>query len=176
MQSLIPYFAILGILAAILANIALWSPRRLRVKLAALAVTAVFLPAGYYGLTEMLSRPKPVDFEWARRNVREATVLASHMVEGKAIYLWLGIPDSPTPRAYVLPWSEQAARQLHDAGRMAEQAGTQVQMRKPFENSLDRREQVFYAPPQPPAPDKEAPVDEPLQFQQSQTPAETEAN
>jgi hypothetical protein len=176
MDSLIPYFAILGFLAAILANIALWSPRRLRVKLAALAVTAVFLPAGYYGLTEMLSRPKPVDFEWARRSVPEATVLGSHMVEGKAIYLWLGLPDTATPRAYVLPWSEQAARQLHAAGRLAEEAGTEVQMREPFENSLDRREQVFYAPPQPPAPAKEIPGDAPLQFQQSQTPDDPDTN
>jgi len=176
MEHLIPFFAVLGILAALLANIALWSPRHLRVKLAALAITAVLLPAGYYSLTEMLSRPKPVDFEWARRNVPEATVLASHMVEGEAIYLWLGLPDSPSPRAYALPWSEQSAKQLHAAGRLAEQAGTQVQMREPFETSLDRRDQVFYAPPQPPAPDKESMADNPLRFQQSRTPSDSDAN
>jgi len=176
MEQIIPYFAILGVLAAILANIALWSPRGLHIKLAALAVTAVFLPAGYYGLTEMLSRPKPVDFEWAQRSVPEATVLASHIVEGKAIYLWLGIPDIPAPRAYVLPWSEQAARQLYAAGRMAEQEGTRVQMRQPFENSLDQRAQVFYAPPQPPAPTKEVPQENPLLFQQSETPSDSGSN
>ena len=74
MNELLILFGVLGSLAGILASVALWAPRRIWVKLGALGVTAVFLPAGYFGLSEMLSRPKPVGLELARLNLAEATV------------------------------------------------------------------------------------------------------
>ncbi len=91
------------------------------------------------------------------------------MQEGKAIYLWLALEGTAEPRAYVLPWSEKLARQLHGARRSAEASGTRVKMRLPFENSLDRSDQVFYAAPQSPPPEKQAPVQNPLNFQHSQS-------
>ena len=91
MSELTALFAVLGGLAFVLVNIAIWSPRNLRVKMGALATAAVFLPAAYMSLSEMLSRPKPVSNEWARRELAEATVIGSQMVEGQAIYVWLGI-------------------------------------------------------------------------------------
>ena len=168
MSELFMLFAVLGSLAGILASVALWAPRRLWVKLGALGVTAVFLPGGYFGLLEMLSRPKPVDLEFAQVNLAEATVLGSAMEEDTAIYLWLGIPGIGEPRAYVLPWDEKLARQLRGAERESEDTGVPVQMRKPFENSMDQREKVFYAAPPPPPPEKTRPNENPLNFQGTQ--------
>ena len=116
----------------------------------------------------MLSRPKPVDSEWARRELAEATVIGSQMVEGQAIYVWLGIEGVEEPRAYTLPWDEKVARQLHGARRNAEASGADVKMRNPFEPSNDTRERLFYAAPQAPPPEKQRPVENPLQYQHSQ--------
>lgn len=165
MYELVVLFGVLGSLAAILANIALWAPRRLWIKLGALGVTAVFLPAGYFGLSEMLSRPKPVSLELARKELAEATVISAHMEEDKAIYLWLGLPGVQEPRAYTLPWDQNLARQLRGAERDSQNSGAQVQMRNPFESSLDERQQRFYAAPPPPPPAKAQPAENPLNFQ-----------
>lgn len=169
MTDLLVLFSVLGALAGILANIALWAPRRLWVKLGALATTAALLPIGYVALAEMLGRPKPVHIEWARQELAEAAVLGSRLDEGRAIYLWLGMDGIEEPRAYALPWSEPLARQLRGAERAAEQNGAQVRMRNPFERSLDERQEVFYAAPPPPPPPKAAPSDNPLQFRGSQS-------
>jgi hypothetical protein len=168
MSELTTLFAGLGGLAFVLANIAIWSPRSLRVKLGALVTAAVFLPAAYLSLSEMLSRPKPVGSEWARRELAEATVIGAQMIEGQAIYVWLGMEGVAEPRAYALPWDEKVARQLHGARRNAEASGTDVKMRNPFEQSIDQRERIFYAAPQPPPPEKQRPIENPLQYQRSQ--------
>ncbi|MCH6586964.1 MAG: hypothetical protein IH805_01410 [Proteobacteria bacterium] len=169
MSELSALFAVLGGLAFILANLAVWAPRRLRVKLGALITVAVFLPTAYFALSEMLARPKPVAAEWLRGALAEATVLGAQMQEGKAIYLWLALEGTAEPRAYALPWSEKIARQLHGARRSAEASGTRVKMRLPFQDSLDRRDRVFYAAPQPPPPEKQTPVQNPLNFQHSRS-------
>jgi hypothetical protein len=176
MSELTAVFAVLGGLAFVLANIAIWSPRRLLVKVGALVAVAVFLPTAYMGLSEMLSRPKPVDSEWARRELAEATVIGAQMVEGEAIHVWLGLEGVEEPRAYTLPWDEKIARQLHGARRTAEANGTRVKMRKPFEQSNDKRERIFYAAPQPPSPAKQRPVENPLQHQHSQANPDSSTN
>ena len=176
MSELTAVFAVLGGLAFVLANIAIWSPRALRVKMGALVTAAVFLPAAYMSLSEMLSRPKPVGSEWARRELAEATVIGSQMVEGQAIYIWLGIEGIEEPRAYTLPWDEKVARQLHGARRNAEASGTLVKMRNPFERSNDKRERIFYAAPQPPPPEKQRPVENTLRHQRSQANQDSATN
>jgi len=168
MYELLILYGILGTLAAILASVALWAPRRLWVKLGTLAVIFVFLPAGYFGLSEMLSRPKPVSLELARKDLADAAVVGTHLDEGKAIYLWLGIPGTDEPRAYALPWDQQLARQLQGAERESRDSGAPVHVRKPFENSLDDREKRFYAAPPPPPPEKARQAENPLDFQRSQ--------
>lgn len=176
MSELTALFTGLGGLAFILANIAIWSPRSLRVKLGALIAAAVFLPAAYVSLSEMLSRPKPVANEWIRREMAEATVLGSQMVEGQAIYVWLAMEGIDEPRAYALPWDEKVARQLQGAKRSAKARGTQVKMRNPFEQSMDRRDRLFYAASQPPPPEKQRPADNPFQHQRSQASPDDPAN
>jgi hypothetical protein len=148
-------FAATVLLAASLASIAIWAPRQLAVKLGALCCATLFMPLGYLGLSDLLSRPKPVALEWWLGQADEATVLGSQMREGNSLYLWLQVAGSPEPRAYRLPWDQRLAEELQKAIEEAARNGTQVQMRLPFEASLDRREPKFYAPPQPALPPKD---------------------
>jgi hypothetical protein len=107
----------------------------------------------YGGSVELLSRPKPLRFEW--RDPARTQVLSAVPVENQAIYLWLAIPGSLEPRAYVMPWSQAAAQQLQDAMNKAEAEGTAIEMAMSLEPGLDDREPMFYAKPQPPLPPKD---------------------
>lgn len=157
-------FVLLIVLAAALANISIWSPRKLWVKVCALAVTAAFIPLGYAGLTELLSRPKPVSLEWARRHVPEAKLMAASVREGVAIFLWLQVPEAAEPRAYELPWNRELAQQLQDAQREAKKHRNGVRVRRPFDRDTDKSKRMFYAEPQRPDPLKQPPDDGPLNF------------
>ena len=158
-------FAITVALAATLGLIGIWAPRRLAIKGAALAAVVLFLPLAYASLVELLSKPKPVDLEWVLSGTTEAEVVASRLVEDRGIYLWLQLPDVFEPRAYVLPWDRTSAEQLQQALRDAEQQGSAVQMRLPFEPSLEERAPKFYALPQPALPPKDL-VQPPPEFYQ----------
>jgi hypothetical protein len=155
MTELTYMFALVAILAGAVASIAVWAPRRLWIKACALGATMLFIPAAYASMMQLLSMPKPASYEWWHGEAGEATVLGSSMQEEEGIYLWLQLPDVPEPRAYVLPWSRELAEQLQTAQREAEQNRSGVQMRLPFEPSLDDREQKFYALPQPALPPKD---------------------
>jgi hypothetical protein len=156
-SSFVPLFVGFALLAGGLAWIAVWSPRRPAVKLAAVLLAALLLPLGYAALADLTGRPKPVRDEWLLADAREAEVLAFDLQEGRAIHLWLRLPGVDEPRAYRLPWSRPLAQQLQDAGRAAEKAGTAIAMRKPFEASLDDREPKVYPLPQPALPPKQVP-------------------
>ena len=166
MNELLALFGVATVLAAILANIGIWSPRHIWVKLSAVIAVALFLPVAYFALTELLSRPKPVNVEWAQRTVPEAVVLGSNMIEDKAIYLWLGFEGQDEPRAYTLPWSENLAKQMRKAQQEADAEGTSVKMRRPFDENLDKMERVFYPEPRTPPPAKQVSQSQaPLVFQ-----------
>lgn len=167
MNDLLLLFGLAAALAAILANIGVWSPRKLWVKVAAVAAVALFLPLSYGSLTELLSRPKPVSIEWAQRELPEANVLGARMVENEAIYLWLGFEGQQEPRSYSLPWSQEAAEQLHEAQREAEEEGSQVMMNMPFESTIDNLDRKFYAAPRQAPPPKQAADSGALMFQGS---------
>lgn len=156
MNSLTWLHAVTVLLAAALAAIAIRAPHPLAMRGAAVALAGLLMVAGYAGYAELLGRPKPADFEWAARNVTEALVIASEMREDEAIYLWLRLDGEAEPRAYMLPWSEQAARQLQRARTEAEGRGTGVRIRGPFRTNLENGEKMFYAEPQPSLPPKMA--------------------
>lgn len=158
-------FVIAAVLAATLGLISVASPRRLAIKVVALATMVLFLPLAYASLVGLLSKPKPVDLEWWLAEAAEAEVVASRMVENEGIYLWLQLVGISEPRAYVLPWDRASAEQLQQALREAEQNQSGVQMRLPFEPSLDNREPKFYALPQPALPPKDL-VQPPPEFYQ----------
>ncbi|KAA3451606.1 hypothetical protein C7I87_06225 [Mesorhizobium sp. SARCC-RB16n] len=75
----------------------------------------------YVGASELLGRPKPLALEW--RDTATAQVVGAVPIENEAIYVWLTTAGSPELRAYVLPWSQQAAQQLQDAMGKAEADG-----------------------------------------------------
>jgi hypothetical protein len=157
MTSLMQLFGIAAVLAAALSLISIATPRRLAIKGTALATAVLFLPVSYASLAGLLSKPKPVGLQWRQSSAEKAEVLASRLVEDEGIYLWLQLPDIAEPRAYVLPWDRTRAEQLQQAMREAERQGNGVEMRLPFEPSLDDQEQKFYARPQPALPPKAPP-------------------
>jgi hypothetical protein len=161
-----------GILAGVLVNIAIWAPRGLWIKLAALATAACFLPVAYAGFAELLGRPKPAELQWSERDHDEATVLAARMREGEAIYLWLGFEGLDEPRSYVLPWNEAMARELHGAQGEAEESGTELRVRLPLDADLVESEPLFYAEPQPAPAPKALPPEHPIWFQRPSAPSE----
>jgi len=154
MGSLIHLYGALVLVAAALAAIAIRAPRPLALRAAAVALAGALMATGYAGFTELLGRPKPADLEWAARNASDATVLAAEMREGEAIYLWLNLENDGEPRAYVLPWSKDTARQLHEAQGRAEDNGTEVRLRNPFNEADEGGERMFYAAPQEALPPK----------------------
>ncbi len=156
-SAIIFLFVPLVVVAALLANIGIWSPRRMWLKLSALAAAAVFIPLGYTSLSELMSRPKPVALEWLRRELPEAKLLGASMRENEAIYLWLQVPEVDEPRAYTLPWSRPLAEQLQRAQREAKKNRNGVRVRRPFDGTNDPRERMFYAAPRQPLPPKPAP-------------------
>ncbi len=153
MADLLPWFSAMAVLVAALASIALWSRRRRSVKVGALALVAILLPTGYFALVELLSRPKPMVLEWAPPTKEDSTVLASQLQEGVAIYIWLVRHDAPEPRAYVLPWDEKLARELHESRRKAERDGGAVRVRMQQAQQRIEGKRMFYVEPQqaPPA-------------------------
>ena len=170
MDDLLLLFSVAGLIAAILGFIAVWSPRRAWLKFTALAAVAGFLPAAYGGFAHLLSRPKPVDIEWAHRALPEATVIGQRLEEDVAIYLWLALEGVPEPRSYDLPWNQEMAKQLHEATRAAERQGSGVRMKMPFRASLEDREKRFYVAPQEARPAKSAPSGDTDVFERSTSP------
>jgi hypothetical protein len=155
MTELTYLFAGVAVLAGLISSISVWAPRRLWIKCAAVGAAALFMPAVYASFAHLLSLPKPVALEWWQGHAKEATVLGATMREEEAIFVWLALPSVAEPRAYRLPWSRDLAEQLQAAQREAENSRSQVQMRLPFESSLDDREPKFYAMPQPQLPPKD---------------------
>jgi hypothetical protein len=155
MSEIFGLFVVAAMLLCILATHSVWAPRRVGVKISALVTTLLFLPVAHAAMLVLLSKPKPVHLEWWQAHAEEAAVLGSSMQEGHGIYLWLQMAGIVEPRSYVLPWSQEMAQQLQDALREAEENGTGVQMRLPFEPSLDNRQPRFYALPQPAFPPKD---------------------
>ncbi len=119
-------------IAAALAAIAIWAPRPTRVRVVALALAVLFLPTVYVQTTELLSRPKPMSFEWYQRDAEKAAVLGVSFDEGQSIYLWLMLADSAEPRSYVMPWNLRLAERLEDAVEAAVIGRSTVVIDNPF--------------------------------------------
>jgi hypothetical protein len=161
------WFVIAAAMVGLLATIAIWAPRSLKLKVSALICATLFLPLGYISLNDILSRPKPMSLESAHKQLEEVQIISATMKEDVGIFLWLQLPEVSEPRSYKLPWSTEVAKQLHKAQQDAEAKGTEVKMKKPFEKNIDNREAIFYAAPQPAPPPKVAPDEKPIMFNAS---------
>ena len=118
--------------AAALAAIAIWAPRPTRVRVVALCVAALFIPVVYVQSIEMLSKPKPVSFEWYERTADNAELLGVSFDEGHSIYLWLRIVGALEPRSYVIPWNVKLAEKLEDAVDDAARNNSTIILKDPF--------------------------------------------
>ena len=154
MEDLFVVFITLLAVIALLASIAIWSHRQTLVRTAAVVLTALFVPIGYLGVTQLLSQPKPMHHEWFKRHVDEATLLGVSVREGEAIYLWLRLDDSLEPRYYVLPWQQQLAEKLQNVIDEAIRDGASVTISDPFSrksfDDLGSMNMQIIRPPQPP--------------------------
>ena len=159
MEMLYLYVVAAGLVGT-LAAIGIWSNHALWIRAGAVVLVAMFLPLSYVSLLELLGRPKPTGLEWRKSVLTESAVLAFKLREGQGIYLWLEPTGMQEPRAYVLPWSLDVAKQLHGAQRDANERGTGVRMRPPLNGTVEV-EGMFYAQPQPPRPPKEIPASAP---------------
>ncbi len=128
------YFLFAGAtgIAAALAAIAIWAPRPTRVRVLAIVITALFIPVVYVQLMEMLSKPKPMSFEWYERATGKAVVLGVSLREKQSIYLWLRPVGSLEPRYYVVPWNLKLAEKLQDAVREAARGNSTIVLEDPF--------------------------------------------
>lgn len=148
MDHLIYLYAAVVLIAAALASIVLRGSRALSLKVSALVLAALLMATGYVSLVDLLGRPKPAALEWSAQNFNDATVLAAKMLEDEAIYLWVQFDGMREPRAFVLPWSLNVAKELQQAMRAADAQGTLVRMRKALDAQGDPNEPLFYAEPQ----------------------------
>ena len=139
-------FAGLGAFVLLLGAFLLWRERAMlpAVIFSVLSITAAA------GLVEMQSRPKPLLLEW--RSPERPEVLWYGFREGESITVLLDL--SGAARLYVMPWDQERAKQLMQSGKKASEDGGTLRMRRPFEHSLETRERLFYADPQPAPPPK----------------------
>ncbi len=121
------------LLAATLASLAIWAPRPARVRFLALALVIMFIPLGYAQFAEMLSKPKPMNFEWFERNADKALILGMHFDEGQAIYLWLKLSGDVEPRYYKVPWNLRLAEKLEELIEGAVRQNSALVIDKPFQ-------------------------------------------
>jgi hypothetical protein len=125
------FAGVIGI-AATLAVIAIWAPRPTRVRVTAVVVAALFIPLVYAQMIEMLSKPKPMSFEWYEAARTKAVVLGVSLREGKSIYLWLRPEGMTEPRYYVVPWNLKLAEKLEDMVEDAVKRNATVVIANPF--------------------------------------------
>lgn len=147
-------FVIVVVLATALALMAIRGNLSTWARSGTLVLSALLMISGYTGLTELMSRPKPVSLEWVRGQDGPLTVAASHFRENEAIFLWVVFKGETEPRAYRLPWSLEMAKQLREAQRRARGRKSEVMMKSLTAKSLNPSERVFYAPPRPAPPPK----------------------
>jgi len=126
--------------AALLASIAIWAPRKTPIRVLALAAMTLFLPIIYAQFVGLLSKPKPVAWEWIDRDVDRAQLLSVSFDEGKVIYVWLRLNGMIEPRFYSLPWRQRTAEDLEDAMEQANRTRSSVIVTNPFsKRSLEER-------------------------------------
>ncbi len=162
----LPYvYAALVFLLAGLAAVVVHSRRRFGFRAAGLAAAFVALVAAYAGLSDVLSRAKPVAWEVAGGGVEGFEVLFADVPPGGTIHLLLRAPGADEPRLYALPWSAQIATQLERALAETETAPALLRASEGlFENDVEDRERIFYAAPVPALPRKDWARFEPAPF------------
>lgn len=142
-------------IATALATIAIWSPRRVAIKVAAVVWAVLLMPTAYAAFVELMGAPKPERLEWFRGLGQDARVVGTQLREGEAIYLWLQFDGAAAPVSYRLPWNERTAREMAEAMDRTRDTGETVRFRWASRNrSEEDGRELFYAEAPPPRPPK----------------------
>ena len=149
-------FVVTVALVAGLGWIAVRGSASVALRSAAVGLAALAMLSSYAGFAELMSRPKPASLEWVKGSTKSARVVASHLRENEAIYLWLVFDGDVQPRAYRLPWNMKMAKQLQEAQRSASRRKSEVRMNRPFGRNRPAQELIFHAPARKAPPPKSA--------------------
>ena len=145
-------------LTGLLVVIAIWSRRAIGPRIASVVVLFALVLIGYFYLLNLLGRPQPIEHASFEGSEQDATVLATSIDEGKAIYLWLRIPGINQPRYYRMNWDHEVATSLKRAIDQSLRDNTSIQLNLEYETSLENRQMPkFYNLPQPRLPMKPPP-------------------
>lgn len=158
MNTLTAIFIAITLVTATLVTLVIWSRRGWKMKAGAFLLSLALLPGIYLSGVEILGRPKPIGSELFAGFAQEVDIYGFKIIPNEAIFVLVEIPGGQGLRLYQLPWSNEKAEQLQEAGRQAAEGGAQGIKGKAsalFENSLDTEEPVFYPAPQPKMPDKQ---------------------
>lgn len=185
MNAMTLYFSLFLLMALTLSFVAIWAPRHFWAKVGALFLTVLIVVFSYLSFSDLLSRPKPIGWEWKYKDLKEAVVLQGKIIEGKEIYVLLDSPHFPEPRYYSIPWRDEEDKdgsegeegtegdlksvpeQLQDALRQQEEEpGSEVIIQAPFQRSWESRgrEKKYFLRP-PPAPPPKPKPEEPQTFE-----------
>lgn len=134
-------------LAAALTVVALAGQQPQWRKFAALGLFIGVVATGYVYAADLLGRPKPSRLAAIVSKEKPAIVVASLLVENRAIYLWLKRDGSVSPMAFELPWNMKTAKGLRKAQNQAEARGTKTRMRLKKAKNKAEGEWVFHAAP-----------------------------
>ncbi len=148
MENIPPLYLLFVLVGCALAIIAVWSRRRLLVRVLAVLALIALVVLNYSALVNLLGRPQPIDSIVAISAEEDSVVLAASIEEGSAIYLWLRHSDQHQPRYYTMAWDQQTAIDLKKAMDQSIRENSSVMMRPDYESSLELSEEpLFYALP-----------------------------
>ena len=149
MENIPLLFVTFVLIGCVLASIAIWSRKKLFVRISAVIALALLMALNYGALRDLLGLPKPVPQNKISDFEKDAVVLAASIDEGLAIYLWLRHPDQRQPRYYRMEWDQDAAIALKKAMDQSTRNNSTVMMNPNYESSLEtNKEPLFYALPQ----------------------------
>lgn len=145
----VTYFslAILALITA-MAWMTVWSRKADRMRHAAVGLVVLAIPLLAGAAILSLSYARPLWAMWELQG-QEVRILASKMIEGEAIYVWIDIGDGE-PRGVSLPWD---TKQAEDLQKLFENPDNQGEAMMKWEFSWEtRKSPLFYDLPQPPVP------------------------
>ena len=141
----------LVIVIAMLAFFAINSSTKLYNRLIVVGLTAIGLSVSFISFNALLSQPKPTQFEWIYKQIKEVEIVSAIIVNKKAIYAWILFPGESKPRYYVFDWNKKQAERLQRAmqERRRNKSG-KIMMKRPFDydNSvIDEKDIIIFNPP-----------------------------
>ncbi|NKB76211.1 MAG: hypothetical protein GKR96_03990 [Gammaproteobacteria bacterium] len=148
MENIPILYLLFTLVSCILATIAVWSRKNLKVRTLAVLALAAMVLLNYGALVNLLGRPQPINNLGSASLDKDAIVLAVSMAEGESIYLWLRLPDEHQPRYYRMNWNHEDAVTLKRAMDRSTRESSALMMNYDYETSLEiGKEPLFYTMP-----------------------------